>query len=323
MSNEVQVDSNKKRTYQVPPVPEKLIELKWQEELASANEIVDALRQDKVIKISDINTQAADKLVYCIAQSFSLEDKLELQAGFAASKGHRQNVGQFFMTVNKRDDYQFISPHSEGGSYTAMELASFYCEQNDTDGGETLLLNVNQDSALWSQLKERKTKAICTRELGPADAAKLKKMFQVEASDKVTLDDEIISEKVVTPELKLVDVLSPVAPKFSHIAGKPVLSYWDTVESVDGNSPLAFANTLANLGLLKSPTNKNSKSQFDDSHNRRLKKLEVNYGDLFQGMLVHKLQPGELVLFNNMTWVHSVNNWTPGSGVRKVIGAFA
>jgi hypothetical protein len=30
-----------------------------------------------------------------------------------------------------------------------------------------------------------------------------------------------------------------------------------------------------------------------------------------------------LIIQNNLTWTHAVNNWSPGSGLRKVAAAFA
>jgi hypothetical protein len=32
---------------------------------------------------------------------------------------------------------------------------------------------------------------------------------------------------------------------------------------------------------------------------------------------------GDLVIYNNLTWAHSVANWSPDSGTRRVIAAFA
>ncbi|MDC5721915.1 hypothetical protein OPW41_12045 [Vibrio europaeus] len=313
-----------RNTYQVPLLPGRWFELTWGEALTSTARIGEALQQDKVVKVVGLQSgRHADQLMHQIAQHFSLEDSLELQAGYATSKGHRRNVGEYFMTVYDRDDYRVISPHSEGSSYAGMQMAAFYCERNDTDGGETVLLQVDQDSPQWASLRERKTKALCTRALTPADAAKLKRMFQVDSAYPVTAQDDIVSEHKVTPELTLVHVLTPLCPIYSRLAEKEVFTYWDTVESVDAHSPQAFAETLANLGLLKLPEPGTSLAAFDDAYKRRLTTVAVRYQDLFQGMLVHKLQPGEMILFNNMTWAHAVNNWTPGSGERTVSAAFA
>src|SRR5438270_10966793 len=101
--------------------------------------ILEALRQDLVVLVKGLSSTEADRLMSRIAGGFGLQDKLELQAGFAAHQGHRHNIGQYFMSVNTRSDYQFIPWHSEGNSFTPMQLAAFFCYENSTDGGETIL----------------------------------------------------------------------------------------------------------------------------------------------------------------------------------------
>ena len=39
--------------------------------------------------------------------------------------------------------------------------------------------------------------------------------------------------------------------------------------------------------------------------------------------IVRKLEPGDLVIMNNQTWTHAANNWSPGSGVRRIGVAIA
>ena len=90
----------------------------------------------------NLSQDAAEKLLLEVARRLGLAERLELQASFAGYMGHRQRVGQYSMSVNARDDYQFIPPHSEGDSFMGMQLAAFYCFENSTDAGEPILFNV-------------------------------------------------------------------------------------------------------------------------------------------------------------------------------------
>jgi len=110
-----------------------------------ANFIVESLKEDQVILVQDLDPDEADDLIALIAEKFDLSDSLELQTGMASTY-QRENVGGYFMTVDKRKDYQFVSPHSEGSSFINMQLAAFYCYENTIDGGETILMNVDQSS---------------------------------------------------------------------------------------------------------------------------------------------------------------------------------
>jgi len=57
------------------------------------------------------------------------------------------------MSVNERNDYQFIPPHSEGNHLMNMQLAAFFCYENSTDGGVTVLLNINETFNEWHKLR--------------------------------------------------------------------------------------------------------------------------------------------------------------------------
>src|SRR5690606_9521241 len=109
---------------------------------SSAGDIAKALSEDKVVLIQDVNADDADGLMHSVATHLGLTESLEVQSCFASSLGHRENVSRYYMSVNKRKDYEFVPPHSEGSSFTNIQLASRY--ENNTDGGETILMNVDQ-----------------------------------------------------------------------------------------------------------------------------------------------------------------------------------
>src|ERR1700685_3721956 len=118
-------------------------------------QIAKSLRQDLVVLIEDVAAEEADALIQQVADALGLLDTLTLQAGFAAFLGHRHNVGTYFMSVNNRDSYQFVTPHSEGDRFSKMQLASFYCYENSTDGGETMLFNIDDSGGAWRSFREK------------------------------------------------------------------------------------------------------------------------------------------------------------------------
>ena len=69
--------------------------------------------------------------MYKVSKEFGLQDTLELQAGFGESTGLRERIGKYYMTVTDRKDYSIAPPHSEGGSFANIQLASFYCYENE------------------------------------------------------------------------------------------------------------------------------------------------------------------------------------------------
>jgi hypothetical protein len=285
--------------------------------------IVEGLKEDKVILLKGITSKKADEIITEVADKFGLAQALEIQAGFASLHGHRENVGEKFMTVNKRDDFQIIPPHSEGTRFSNMQLASFYCYQNTTDGGETILLNTDDEAVSWSSLKELGWKVdIGNKVLTPTEIFAAKSMLQIEVPrDLLKKTDVIVSEESIpVPGVKLYSALSCVEKTLSVILNRDVNVYWDNVASVDFSSADEFFKLLKCTGLLKPAP---SGIEMDNCSGRRVRTSGILYSDLFKNKITHKLQEGELVIQNNLTWTHSTNSWTPGSGVRKVVAAFA
>src|SRR5580704_14241300 len=114
--------------------PERLRTLEFCGSHAPVDEVLRCLRQDCVVVITGVPEEQADVVVREVADRLGLRDRLELQAAFAEVRGHRRNIGQYFMSVNDRGDFQFIVPHSEGSSFADMQIAAFFCYENSTDG---------------------------------------------------------------------------------------------------------------------------------------------------------------------------------------------
>src|SRR6266436_10249792 len=168
--------------------------------------LVKGLREDLVTLVSGIDEKQADTTVNSVADRLGLRDSLELQAGYADFSGHLQRVGKYFMSVNNRNDYQFITPHSEGDSFVGMQLAAFLCYENNTDGGETMLMNVDSCSEAWSVLRERARRSRpLERPLPTSAISRARALYRINLpADTVQPDDQMLGEwQTDIPNLRL------------------------------------------------------------------------------------------------------------------------
>lgn len=288
--------------------------------------VEESLRKDMVVLVQGLDAGQADRVINDVAGRFDLSDALTLQARFAAFGGHRHNVGKYFMSVNDRNDYQFISPHSEGSSTIGMQLAAFFCYENSTDGGETLVMNVDDSSEAWFSLREMVTRVKQgPRHLTPREISKLKGMYRLQLpADALQRDDKVLRESPTSIlDVALIDVLSKPVKIHSRILERDVFSYWDTVASIDFDSATEFEKLLRDCDLLKEPPGGLTSGQIDNAADRRIWRSGVGYAAIFKCRITRKLAPGDLIIQNNLTWTHAASNWSPGSGTRTIAAAFA
>jgi hypothetical protein len=287
--------------------------------------VVGSLRRDLVVLIRNVGAEQADDVVAEVAERFGLRESLELQAGLA-SMGHRVRVGRYFMTVNRRAEYQIVTPHSEGSSFVSMQLASFFCYENSTDGGETILMNVDEAADAWQSLRERVRRArLARRPLARNEIARAKWRYQLDLpSDELREDDRVVSQEASEiPGLTVVDVLARPRKRRSRILEREMHAYWDSIDGADFDSLLHYGRWLREWGLLKEPPGGVDVHRLDSDAERRIWHSGADYGRLFRCRISRKLASGDLVLQNNMTWTHAVANWSPRSGSRRVVAAFA
>jgi hypothetical protein len=288
--------------------------------------VVKALRRDQVVLIRKVDAARVDGLIHNLANQFGLADTLKLQAGFAAFQGYRHNIGQFFMTVNDRGDYQFIPPHSEGTSRSNIQLASFFCYENSTDGGDSMLLNVDESSAVWPSLREKVRRArLGQRALSRREVLRARGLYQLEMPDDLLKDDDEILEEHKTEirDLTVLEVLAKLKKTYSRILGRELYVYWDSISNIDHDSLNEFVLLLRRCGLLKEPRGGLDVRKMDSSADRRILHSGVSYAHLFKSKITYKLAPGDLTLHNNLSWTHAANNWSPGSGIRNITASFA
>lgn len=284
------------------------------------------LKEDSVVLLRQIGPDQADDLMHRVAVKFGLGDALELQAGYADFFGHRHRIGKFYMSVNKRAEYQFITPHSEGSRFADMQLASFYCYENSADGGETILMNVDSESGIWPLLRERVVRGRCDNGmLSRKDIVRARGLHQLDLpAELVTADDHVLGEiPTEIGGLKVFDVLARPQTSYSRILDRHLNVYWDSIADSDLDSAYEWSRLLRKWGLLKEPAGGLAIDQLDEGARRRIWRSGVDYGRLFRCRITHKLVHGDLVILNNFTWTHANNNWSPESGARKVAAAFA
>jgi hypothetical protein len=290
------------------------------------NAAIDALGQDHVVLVRNVSISEADSIVYQIAGELKLLQKLEVQAKFSYFLDHRRQISKYFMSVGSVGGYQFHTPHSEGSSITNIQLSCFFCLENSTDGGDTILMNVNEESEGWDLLREQVTKILPeSKPLSRGEAVRARALYRLRSlDDYVVPDDRIVQElQAAIPGLRLASVLTKAQKAHSIILKRDVNVLWATIGNVDQSSLEPFVQMLQHSGLLKIPANGLESSQLDLYFPGRVWRSGADYTALFRDRIVVKLEPGDLVIQNNLTWPHAVNNWTPESGTRRIAAAFA
>jgi hypothetical protein len=287
---------------------------------------IEALRADMVVLVHKLGISEAEGILDQVTTALDLRDSLKIQSRFATMLGHRENISESFMTVNSRGAYQFIPVHSEGSRSAGIQLASFYCVDNSTDGGDTILFHVDSRRSGWQRLKELARKIdVGSQQLTTGQISVLKMRYNIAVpNDMIDENDTIIREiPSVFRELKVFEALTDTKTSLSKILNYPVNSYWDSVASIDHSCSKEYMSLLKEMDLLRQPAGGISLSQVDNSAPRKIWESGVVFEDLFQGIIHRRLGSGDIIFYNNLTWAHSATNWTPDSGVRTVIAAFA
>lgn len=312
--------------YGVPEDRSRLLLLESAGAREQIQEAVAALRLDRVVLLRNVDPADADARIAEIAASLQLYDELELQAGCASIFGHRKNIGAYYMTVSRRGEYQFIPSHSEGHRKANMQLAAFYCHENTTDGGVTILQNVDDASTVWSSMREVVPKIdLCGKRLSATEIAQAKVMYSVNLPDDVLdPEDTVLKERpCAISGVKYYEVLTKTRKAYSKILDEHVNVYWDSVGSTDHHSSTEYARLLQAHGLLRMPDPGTDPKELDQTASRKVWTSGIAFERLFKAKLVLRLEPGDLLVQNNLTWTHSASNWSPDSGIRRVAVAFA
>jgi hypothetical protein len=284
--------------------------------------LVTALKCDQVALVRNATEREADEIMRDVATALGLGASLEAQAAFAGIQGHRQNVSRYFMTVNQRKEFDIVLPHSEGSGFTKIQLAAFYCHENTTDGGVSVMCNYDQESGAWKSLRELVTRIAPRGPVSATQKAIARAKFMAE--EFPAPDDQVLEErKCDIAGLKLLWALVPLRRNFSSVLQREVYTYWDTVASLDMDCARECVRLLSHHDLLHEPDSGPRIDHCDPARRRARWSSGVTYDRLFKSLVIRKLEPGELIIQNNLTWAHAASNWTPGSGTRNLIAAFA
>lgn len=283
--------------------------------------IADSLRQGEVVLLRGIDGHRIDNIIEAVVDQFNLRAELELQAGFATVKGHRESLSKYFMTVNKRDPFQCIPPHSEGGSFANMQLVSLYCYENTTDGGETVLLNLDEAVDLQQFVRERvKRGKVDSQQLSAGDISRIKMQYSLHLPDDLLRKDDMVLREQESgfPGLKVIDALAMPRKTWSKVLQKEVIAFWSTMKSTKSNLNQEFIQHLREWGVYREQPSSEGPVHLEPAS------YEIsNYEQIFKGKIIYRLAPGELIIMNNHTWVHAASNWTSNSGCRNIAVAIA
>lgn len=150
-------------------------------------------------------------------------------------------------------------------------------------------------------------------------------IYQISIPESLLSEDDVILEEQPSPipGTKVYDALSKLVPTYSSILEREVMVYWDDVASTDFDSAEGYFHLLQSSGLLKLPQGQMQIKDLDSESSRRVWRSGISYETLFHRKITLKLCSGDLVIQNNLTWTHSAANWTPGSGRRTIVAAFA
>jgi alpha-ketoglutarate-dependent taurine dioxygenase len=311
----------------VPEDRGRLLALELDRDRIDTDVLLEAIRQDKVVLIRHVAPEEAEQIVYRVAAGFGMAEELALQAGYVKLYRHRHKIGKYSMSVNERSDYQVVPPHSEGSRAQAMQLAAFYCYENSTDGGETILMNVDGASPVWPSLREtvRRVQTRQSRTLTAREILRIRGRYFLNVPDDVIRDDDQVIREHDTdiPGFTVAEVLAKPEKTYSRVLGSDLYVYWDTVSSNDHDSAREYLDFLERSGLLKSPAGGLDPMQIDSQAHRRVCHSGMTFSQLFRCRITVKLAPGDLIIQNNLTWTHAVSNWSPGSGQRTIAASFA
>ena len=162
--------------------------------------------------------------------------------------------------------------------------------------------------------------------LSPGKVAEAKMRYRINMpEDELKAEDKILREsKSHIQGLGLVDVLAKPKKTYSKILKKEGYSFWSSMSRFDTDSVNDFRRLLKQEGLYKTPPAILKGEEYDDGlADRKIWSSGVSYSQLFKCKLSIKLQPGDFIVLNNLSWTHGVSNWSPNSGIRTIAAAMA
>lgn len=284
------------------------------------------LKENKLVLIRSTPFEAASNLFGELVDGYGLRDSYDIQMQWVVTLlAGRDEVDGVAVTVNKRGPYQIIQPHCEGNTTSPIEFFGLYCVQNCEVGGENILSLINQ-STDHSKLRA-KEKAIL--DLGLSNSEKLElQRHHPDAKEVVTEMPD--SGRVLLEKERGSVIVRPVPLKASRslICGEDLFSYWDNVTVHDHAFHRFQHAILKHLNILNSTLGSSYEPYMHIESYSSWNPVNTESGSvaetakLFSCHILHKMEAGDFLLFNNKAWTHSVNNWSPEQA-RKLNAMYA
>lgn len=303
-----------------------MVLLDFQRQKIELSDILSSLSENKLVLIRSNPFPKAGELFKRIVKHYELHQSYELQMQFAVHMmKDRKSVHNDAVTVNDRDAFQIIQPHSEGDTTSPLDLFALYCVKNSQTGGENILSYVDQ-SACYSRVKA-KEKIVVGEHLTKKEISSLAEgHFNVSTVvDSCTDIVKILREN----EKGLLGIRKAMLkPMKSVISGEDLFTLWDNITVHDHAFHEYQFELLKHLGILISNNSTEynnymhveSDSDWAPADTRSGSLQETS--DLFAFHVVHKMQPNDLLILNNRAWTHSVNNWAKGES-RELLAMYA
>lgn len=285
-----------------------------------------ALSNNKLVLIKSANFEKATNIFSELVDSYGLRNSYDLQMQYVVHMiAGREALDDVAVTVNEREHYQFIQAHSEGDSSSPLDILALHCTQNATSGGENLFSLINQ-SADHSKLRA-KEKVIVGTDLNEAELRSLRMHHR----DATVQMDKFPEQGRVLLEYgrgSIVVRTTPLQPTYSLLSDKEVITYWDNVTVHDHAFHRHQFELLVHLGIFHHLKDTDYKSYMHLEDDSDWAPANTNSGSteetakLFSSHVLYKMEPGDLLMLNNKTWTHAVNNWPP-TETRKLSAMYA
>jgi hypothetical protein len=289
--------------------------------------VANAIAENKLVLVRRMPFGQAPALFRRLCERYGLRDSYDLQMQFIVhSMKDRAPAGDGAVTVNDRGPLQFIQAHAEGNSTSQLDLFALHCTRNAEVGGENIMSLVDQ-SADHSTLRA-KEKATVGSGLSPKELGALRGTEHLDAKEVLPACPSECHVLKNAPRGKIIVRKVPIRPAKSAITGADVVTYWDNVTAHDHAFHRHQYELLRHLGIFHQGTAERYESYMHVEDDSPWKPADTDSGDLqrtaslFARHYVYKMASDEVLLFNNRTWTHSVNNWAAGQ-TRKLTAMYA
>jgi hypothetical protein len=273
------------------------------------------IEANKLGILRKVDFDTASTIFRELAAHYELEDSYDLQMQLVVHMMEdREPIDDLAVTVNDRGPFQIIQAHSEGDSQSPLELFGLYCKKNCENGGENILSFINQNADM-SQLKA-KEKAIYGTDLNEEDIHELKRHHR-DAKEVITELPTHFRTLFENEKGKVITRTNPLQASKSAISGKLLKSLWDNVTVHDQSFHEYHYELLKEIGILQGDLGEDYKNYMHVEKDSDWAPADTKSGSiedtsqLFDYHIVHKMEAGDFLLFNNRAWTHAVNNWAP------------